>query len=137
MTTDTALTYGMTRTQALALVWRTTHRDFRSSPGYPRAILTAKGIVALEQLEGEEYESRVRSGLQWVNHQQFKRQGLTVYPRGEQAWCGAIDHDGGAHVVNLMTGESKRVAEPDMRLTGDDRLWAAALASESAAKAMA
>lgn len=55
-----------TREQALTLIWRHTHRDYRSDPGAPRAILVNGGAqgtlsVLLDALTDDQIEAQLPS----------------------------------------------------------------------------
>jgi hypothetical protein len=141
--TDTAtLTtfHGLSRKAAELLVWRTTHRDFRSNGTGERRVmmLTKEGwtaSVALVDLPTDELLQRVAYGVRLENRKRFLAAGLVVYPRSG-AWAGAVDLDGRAYVVNLMTGEQRTIAEPVEGAAEDERMTAAFRASEAAADTM-
>ncbi len=131
MATDAITYHGLTRASALAVIWRNTHPDFRSSRGEPRSILTVRGIVALESMSDAEILDHAAYGIRHENHVGFSTRGLIVHPRVGRDWCGAIDHDGRAYVVNLMTGEQRLVSEHADKRTHEARLTAAFMASEA------
>ncbi|WP_017461350.1 hypothetical protein [Dyella ginsengisoli] len=137
MHTHTATFHGVSRATALSLIWNDTHTDFRSSKGYPRSILTPRGLVALDKLTDDEILVRTASAIRFKNHRGFVQLGLTVNPNPSRSWCGAIDQNGGAFVVNLLTGESRKVSDHSDKRTHDARLTAAFMASEAEADRIA
>lgn len=129
--------HGLSRKAAEVLVWRTTHPDFRSDGTGERRVMThakngGAAVVALVDLSADELLERVAYGIRWENRKKLAKAGLIVHSR-RGAWAGAVDLDGRAYVVNLMTGERRTVAEPTESGAQDERMTAAFLASEAAA----
>lgn len=143
MTTATATPvtfHGLTRDEAIELVWRTTHRDFRSEGTGERRILTCgkQGgtvSVAVRDLTDAKLLDHVAYGIRWERRKEFTKAGLIVNPR-HHVWAGAVDHEGRAYVVNQFTGERRLIAEAQTEGTPEERMSAAFMVSEDAADAI-
>lgn len=139
MTPNTTF-HGLNRKEAEALVWKYTHRDFRSAGTGERRIMILRNgytsTVALVDLTEGELTERVEQALRDKHRKTFRDEGLVVYPR-RAPWAGAVDLDGRAYVVNLLTGEKLIEAEPTVDACQEKRMVAAFRKSEAAADRLA